>query len=1210
MSTIKCLEFFFGEVPQFTALGSRYPHLTKLTIVGQATLTSLRGLETLPLLRELWVIECGLRNIAHLDHAERLEKLYLYSNRIEAIDGLSRCSALSTLWLDDNCIGAIANLSLLPALRELNLAQNRIYRLEAIDWGESVEWLNLSGNPLPLTDLPALAQLPRLTALHLQDPMYAPAPCTRLCNFRLFCVQLLPRLLVLDGVSITEHERYISRQHLASRLVYYRALRRHVAARCQEQVAHLRRDWHSFLTAMGTRLRQLNAKLVEVAAAGEADPGDGGEPPVSAETLAAFRGAIRRRMDGVTSVARGQAAHSSARLGMLVKRRQLVQSLLELEYRTVGNVRCEELHVGEGPAGSRVSALNRYLGREKIALSATKNVHLMAMYKVNNRFLENVMVQSSATDKQTRVLDRFLTTDRARDIDWILEACKGNIITQVTVSTNLDGDEAADGRPQSALRQYFGCFREALLVQVLALPQGKTVPTRVPTSLGPDSEELASRRIILAPKFILLYTLGEVYNNRPLTCLASSSLDDDLLNSVCLPTSRAERSPTVALRPGEPGGTSVSLSGRGIEAIDGSENVACLREVDLSFNELKSVAFLRNMLHLTTLDLSFNDIDSVTALPMMPSLASLNLSWNRLENLPKVLRRLSVASPVLRKLNITFNPWRVPEERQCQMVAVMLPGLQELQGQSLSYPESAVTTFRRLHCPMEIGDLSLPPPAPPAEGTGRLDPRKLTAICLDGQMLQNLKCIKDVPFLQRLSLNDNLLTSLRGLEAFPHLEYLSADFNELADFTGLPAPALKLRSLSVRHNTVTSLSSLAEVGLPLLELLDISGNPVSSLAGVERLTALTELYVTACRLKVLSALTPIATCRRLRALDASGNPVCAEPNYRRFAVYRCRPLQMLDGASVGDDERGEAVRALSGLLSQDRLMETLAPAQLRSVTQLDLPSCGVRQVELPTDCLQQVTSLSLENNELTVLSGLQRLPRLRVLNLTNNAVRRLRERAEPPLPAGSACFPALQVLILAGNGLVQLGPLQLSVMRALTTLFLHDNEIKALDGLSRCSSLQLLVADRNQLQSLPAETLASLASLRALHLESNRIRRLPSLWPPQLRALYLAHNKLSEPMELTRLSGRLELRRASLYKNPLTRNVKWQAILCASQPSLQLLDGSPVSDVFGGRPALDGLGDGDSADEEGSFGDLMGPRSVWWRPPQKTVWGFRPNEAR
>ena len=58
-----------------------------------------------------------------------------------------------------------------------------------------------------------------------------------------------------------------------------------------------------------------------------------------------------------------------------------------------------------------------------------------------------------------------------------------------------------------------------------------------------------------------------------------------------------------------------------------------------------------------------------------------------------------------------------------------------------------------------------------------------------------------------------------------------------------------------------------------------------------------------------------------------------------------------------------------------------------------------------------------------------------------------------------------------------------------------------------------------------------------------------------------------------------------------------------------MLDGSPVADGFGGRPTVDGLGDGDSADEDCSLGDLMGTRNVWWRP-QKTVWRFKPNETR
>lgn len=1213
MPPTKSLEFFFGEITPFPALAKRYPQLIKLTIVGQESLTSLRGLETLPNLKELWVVECNLRHITNLDNAEKLEKLFLFSNLIEVIDGLSRCTELNTLWLDKNRITAIAGLRQLPALRELNLAENNIRRLTEVDWGEKLEWLNLSGNPLPLTDLPALARLPRLGQLHLQDGMYRPAPCARLCNFRLFCVQLLPRLQLLDGQPVSEHERLSSRHHLASRLVYYRALCRHVQARCQQQLATLRQDWTAFLEAMGRRLRLLQIKIRQVeAAASSSAPEDGAEPPASEETLAAFRQAIQRRQECVTSVVRGQAAHSCERQHMLAKRRRLVQSLLELEYRTVGNIRCEELHVDEGAAAGRASALGRYLGREKIALSTTRQVHLLAMYKVNNRFLENTMVQASIQDCHTRVLDRFLTVSEARgDIEWILDLCKGNITTKVNVTTDLDvpGDESNNPKPLTSF-SIFGCFREAMLVQVLALPQGKTVPTKVPASLEASSEELTSRRLIISPKFVLLYTLGDTFNHKPMACLSSPSLDEDLLNSVCLPSTEQ---PYETLRHDagavlKPVDGVVVASGSDIITVRLIENSAQITELNLSYNELKTVDFLRNLLALKSLNLSFNFITSIRNLPKLPCLDTLDLSWNRLEKLPEMLRRLAATCPKLKSLNMNFNPWRVAQEKQGRMVALYLPGLEQLHGQTLTYPDRAVPTFSRLERPMEIGDLNLPRVRPcSSEPTAKVDPRKLTAVCLDSQMLTGLSCLQDIPFLQKLSLNDNLLSSLQGLETFPHLEYLSADLNELTGFEGLSKNSLKLRSLSVRHNSFTNLSSLSGVSLPLLELLDLSGNPMTSLIGLKKLASLTELYVTECNLKLLASMAPLTSCARLLALDLSGNPVCLEENYRRFIVYKVRSLQILDGGCVSSEERADAVSTLSGLLTLDRLQEMLTPPQLSSLTQLDLPSCGIRDISLPYDCLQHVTSLNLEDNQVVLLSGLQHLRQLRVLNLAHNAVRRLRDRGEPPPSAGAACFPALQVLILAGNGVTQLAPLQLGQLAALTALYLHDNDVKALDSMAHCTQLQLLVADRNQLQSLPSDVLITLSSLRALHVEGNRLRRLPTLWPPQLRALYLANNKLTEPLELTRLSGKLDLRRVSLYKNPLTRNLKWQAILCASLPTLQVLDGAPVADVMGSARSSPLDCDGDSADEDCLT--LRSNRSVWWRPHKSTVWNYR-NEFR
>ena len=71
---------------------------------------------------------------------------------------------------------------------------------------------------------------------------------------------------------------------------------------------------------------------------------------------------------------------------------------------------------------------------------------------------------------------------------------------------------------------------------------------------------------------------------------------------------------------------------------------------------------------------------------------------------------------------------------------------------------------------------------------------------------------------------------------------------------------------------------------------------------------------------------------------------------------------------------------------------------------------------------------------MTSMSGLMRLPQLKVLCLNHNRVERL---APPSELGGGVVFPSLQVLHLAYNQLSSLLPLQLHRLTTLRALFLQ-----------------------------------------------------------------------------------------------------------------------------------------------------------------------------
>ncbi|KAL0969049.1 hypothetical protein UPYG_G00222010 [Umbra pygmaea] len=202
-SSITSLEVFFSGYPRMVGL-SLFPRLCQLTVVGQ-NISLIQGLESCPLLRELWVVECRLTGISGLQNCVRLQKLYLYDNEISEIKNLESLVNLQMLWLNNNLVTHIEGLSTLRNLRELNLADNNIEKIgHSFDSNISLENLNLSGNNIgSFKELTLLAHLPRLKDLGLKDPQSSPNPVCLLCNYATHVLYHLPGLQHLDTYDVS-----------------------------------------------------------------------------------------------------------------------------------------------------------------------------------------------------------------------------------------------------------------------------------------------------------------------------------------------------------------------------------------------------------------------------------------------------------------------------------------------------------------------------------------------------------------------------------------------------------------------------------------------------------------------------------------------------------------------------------------------------------------------------------------------------------------------------------------------------------------------------------------------------------------------------------------------------------------------------------------------------------------------------------------------
>jgi Leucine-rich repeat (LRR) protein len=153
-------------------------------------------------------------------------------------------------------------------------------------------------------------------------------------------------------------------------------------------------------------------------------------------------------------------------------------------------------------------------------------------------------------------------------------------------------------------------------------------------------------------------------------------------------------------------------------------------------------------------------------------------------------------------------------------------------------------------------------------------------------------------------------------------------------------------------------------------------------------------------------------------------------------------------------------------------------------------------------------SLHLDVNQLSDLSPIQSLPQLVTLSVKMNRL--------TSLPRLS--LPSLEKFDLYHNRLSSLSPESLKSLSSLTHLDLGRNKLTTLSGetLSHCQLLSHLILSQNQLSSPPVPLY--LPNLRSLWLSKNCIKgldvwvsSLPSPWPiflPLLEKLYLQDNEI------------------------------------------------------------------------------------------------------
>nr|XP_061824855.1 leucine-rich repeat-containing protein 9-like isoform X4 [Nerophis lumbriciformis] len=681
-----------------------------------------------------------------------------------------------------------------------------------------------------------------------------------------------------------------------------------------------------------------------------------------------------------------------------------------------------------------------------------------------------------------------------------------------------------------------------------------------------------------------------------------SSLDEEMLLNV----SRASVLSEI---------TVLNLHNNSLSNIKKISSLSALRHLTISFNELTSLRDIAHMPNLEFLDVSYNQLVSLEGLRGLEHLRHLDVSCNKLTNASKDSAVLRVHTPALLNLETQHNPWSKPEEVRMTILS-HLTTLKHLDDILVTQEEAADAVQKTTRCTINQESLvacshtnnerprylSLLPTTqllsercPSPRGLSQnLQPdwtTKITALNFDNQKICKMSSLGTLVNLRWASFNNNYISEVEGLDCCIKLEDLSLNNNSISSFHGL-SNLQCLSKLSMDGNQLSSLDNSVLDELQNLTFLAVENNHITSLQGIQRIRNLLELYVGNNQISVSRDVYYVKGLASLIILDLYGNPLCESlKNYRIYMVFHLPSLKALDGTAVDAAECENAKATFGGRLTPDLVAEKLDHSNYANITNLNLPSCSIRSVDMsPTDLFFNLQSVNLDHNSLICFSGLIHLPNIKVLYLNYNHIESIMPRqktfltnrqmlhnkvhssgyGQQTLCKGSRnvaptvilepLMSSLEVLHLSYNGISNMANLELSRLTNLKTLFLKGNEISQVEGLEGLQQLRELMLDRNRIRALYENSFISQKVLLELHLTENRIRELNHLYPlVELRKLYLGMNKLQDIAELDKLEVLPSLTELSVVGNPVARTSLHRPAVMRSLSQLQVLDGLTVT---------------------------------------------------
>lgn len=193
--------------------------------------------------------------------------------------------------------------------------------------------------------------------------------------------------------------------------------------------------------------------------------------------------------------------------------------------------------------------------------------------------------------------------------------------------------------------------------------------------------------------------------------------------------------------------------------------------------------------------------------------------------------------------------------------------------------------------------------------------------------------------------------------------------------------------------------------------------------------------------------------------------------------------------------------------------------------------------------------LSVVQNKLESLKGIESLSNLTVLNAGKNKIKSIDEVRS---------LVSLRALILNDNEIVSI--CKLDQMKELNTLVLSRNPIREIgESLFKVKSMTKLSLSNCHLQTI-GSSLKSCIELKELRLAHNDIKTLPAelAYNKKLQNLDLGNNLITRWSDVKVLSSLVDLKNLNLLGNPIAENAKITKKVQKFLPNLHVFNARPV----------------------------------------------------